>query len=285
MRLSLKTELAIIGGCAFALVAFMLLDSLPFPLIVAHAFFGILVVLYIPGYLIQSAVFPKQDDLDIYERIALTIGLSIAVIPPVALLLDTLPIGIQPGTIAVAQMFLIASLFALSWSRRMRLSSSQRYQIEFAFDLHTWWAVQDRVNRVLYTMLATIVLVGVVAALAIIFIPGPATYFTEFYILGEEGLAENFPRTVKAGEGVTVTIGVTNGEQEAATYHVEVINDGALVGQLDPFHLNTSETVEIPVSIIPIDVSHDSLLEFHLYRNGYSVPYRSLRLWIEVIAP
>jgi len=52
---------------------------------------GILFVLFIPGYWMVTALFPRDDAIDGIERIALSIGLSIAIVPPIALILDRLP--------------------------------------------------------------------------------------------------------------------------------------------------------------------------------------------------
>jgi uncharacterized membrane protein len=42
---------------------------------------GLPLVLFIPGYALSYAFFPKKKDLDLLERIALSFGLSIATIP------------------------------------------------------------------------------------------------------------------------------------------------------------------------------------------------------------
>ena len=42
---------------------------------------GLLLVLFLPGYSLIAALFPGRDDLDGIERIALSFGLSIAVVP------------------------------------------------------------------------------------------------------------------------------------------------------------------------------------------------------------
>lgn len=42
-------------------------------------------VLFIPGYSLIAALFPTDEDLDLIERIALSFGLSIAVVPLIGL--------------------------------------------------------------------------------------------------------------------------------------------------------------------------------------------------------
>jgi uncharacterized membrane protein len=55
--------------------------------------FGLPFVLFVPGYVLIAALFPRADDLDWIERIALSFGLSIAVVPLIGLGLNYTPGG------------------------------------------------------------------------------------------------------------------------------------------------------------------------------------------------
>jgi len=55
---------------------------------------GSVFVLFIPGYVTISALFPKVTDLDGIERLALSMGLSIVLIPFLGILLSFAPFGI-----------------------------------------------------------------------------------------------------------------------------------------------------------------------------------------------
>jgi uncharacterized membrane protein len=48
---------------------------------IIQAIIGLPLVLFIPGYALSYAFFPKKKDLDLMERIALSFGLSFALIP------------------------------------------------------------------------------------------------------------------------------------------------------------------------------------------------------------
>lgn len=48
---------------------------------IIQAIIGLPLVLFIPGYALSHAFFPKKKDLDLMERIALSFGLSFALIP------------------------------------------------------------------------------------------------------------------------------------------------------------------------------------------------------------
>ncbi|MGB3943467.1 MAG: DUF1616 domain-containing protein, partial [Methanothrix sp.] len=55
---------------------------------------GLVMVLFLPGYALIAALFPRDDDLDGIERVALSFGLSIAVVPLIGLGLNYTPWGI-----------------------------------------------------------------------------------------------------------------------------------------------------------------------------------------------
>jgi uncharacterized membrane protein len=48
-------------------------------------------VLFFPGYTLISALFPRKDSLSGVERLALSFGLSIAVVPLIGLILNYMP--------------------------------------------------------------------------------------------------------------------------------------------------------------------------------------------------
>ena len=56
---------------------------------------GLPMVLFFPGYALIAALFPGKDDLDGIERVALSFGLSIAVVPLLGLGLNYTPWGIR----------------------------------------------------------------------------------------------------------------------------------------------------------------------------------------------
>jgi len=61
---------------------------------------GLLLVLFLPGYSLIAALFPRRDDLDGIERIALSFGLSIAVVPLLGLALNYTQYGSRLGACA-----------------------------------------------------------------------------------------------------------------------------------------------------------------------------------------
>ncbi len=56
---------------------------------------GSVFVLFIPGYVTVEALYPKDSDLSPLERLALSIGLSLALVPLIGLVLNYTPWGIR----------------------------------------------------------------------------------------------------------------------------------------------------------------------------------------------
>jgi len=102
------------------LVVYALPDD--FPLVVFRWVLGSVFVLFIPGYVAVEALFPKGRELDGIERLALSVGLSLALVPLVGLLLNYTPWGIRLDPIMISLTILTIGLALVAFARRFRLS-------------------------------------------------------------------------------------------------------------------------------------------------------------------
>ncbi len=71
-------------------------------LLVLRYVLGTLYVLYLPGFALVEALYPIEGDLKPLERLALSIGLSLAVVPLIGLVLNYAPWGIRLGPVIVS---------------------------------------------------------------------------------------------------------------------------------------------------------------------------------------
>ena len=273
----------------FALLGLLLLglialgvEGLPAALPLLRLFLGLFFVLFVPGYALQAALFPRSEDLDGPERLALSFGLSVAVIPPLALILDRLPWGIRLWPIVAGESFVIVTCSAVALWRRRRLPPVERFVVEIDVDARRWWAAQDRLSRALYGILAAALLVALFSAAAIVLLPKPGAQFTEFYLLGPEGLAESYPREAAPGEPLSVTAGIANREGLAAEYRIEVRAGELTIGQAGPLRLEGDEVWEGPIHYVLAEPGDDQEVHFLLFRDGGGEAYRSLRLWVNI---
>jgi len=116
---------------------------------------------------------------------------------------------------------------------------------------------------------------------------------TEFYILGPDGTAKNYPTDYVLGENGTVIVGIINHEQKSVNYTMEVrLEDTPLPLPADwqNICIENDDTLEKGVTINPPFEGTNMDLQFLLYNNdkkemledNISLPYRNLNLWINV---
>jgi len=95
------------------------------PLIYIRYVLGSFFVLYLPGSMLIEALYPRGEDLESLERLALSIGLSLAVVPLMGLFLNYTPWGIRltPITISLATFAEIMAVVALTRKYRYHVLS------------------------------------------------------------------------------------------------------------------------------------------------------------------
>ncbi|HKT22641.1 MAG TPA: DUF1616 domain-containing protein, partial [Nitrososphaerales archaeon] len=96
-------------GALLAVVASMGLTAVSSGVVIyARYVFGSALVFFFPGYALIEALYPKRE-LDELTRFALSIGLSLAVVPLTGLVLNYTPFGIRllPVTLSIAGLTVI----------------------------------------------------------------------------------------------------------------------------------------------------------------------------------
>jgi uncharacterized membrane protein len=120
-----------------ALVIFLTLLCIPFVLISpfnetpVRIILGLPLVLFLPGYSLIAILFPRKDDLDGIERIALSFGLSIAISPLLGLGLNYTPFGIRLTPILIVLSVFTISLALGAYVRRSRIREADRFWVDF----------------------------------------------------------------------------------------------------------------------------------------------------------
>ena len=90
----------------------------------------LLLVLFLPEYSLIAALFPRKGDLDGINRIALSFGLSIAVVPLLGLALNYTPFGIRLVPILIVLSIFTVSLAVIAYLRRQWLPEGDRFVVE-----------------------------------------------------------------------------------------------------------------------------------------------------------
>lgn len=277
-------DFALLALLAGFLVFSMLVDVLFQPgfLGPVRMVLGLAFILFAPGYALQAALFPRRSDQTGVARVGLAIGLSLCLLPPLALVLDTLPWGLRPwpSVIGLILIMLLCALVAVS--RRLHLPVHDQSVFVFNTNLKRGWANLDRSTRRLYAIIAAALLLAVLSAAAIFVLPGPGERFTEFYLLGPGGQAQDYPRQGQVGQPLSVTVGIHNLEGVSASYRVEVHDAQGLIGQAGPLSLDDGGKNEFLLTITPHQTGDAVEVTFLLFRDHQSQPYRWLRLNLDI---
>jgi uncharacterized membrane protein len=96
-----------------------------------RAALGLLLILFFPGYVLASILYPRLGQLSGVERIALSVALSVALIPLLGLALHFTPWGIQPTPIVVILSLWILTGALVAWRQRRWIAREERFGIRW----------------------------------------------------------------------------------------------------------------------------------------------------------
>ncbi|ALM76406.1 conserved membrane hypothetical protein [Thermococcus barophilus] len=198
---------------------------------------GLAFVLFFPGYVFITSLFPNKKELDNLERLALSFGLSIAIVPLIGLGLNYTPWGIRliPILVSLTIFNLIFGILAVYRRAKAIDPWIPRISIEMLKE-ELEWGKASKLDKAL-TVILVIAIISSIATLAyVITHPKPGEKFTEFYILGPNGKAADYPTELFVGENATIILGIANHEYRNVTYYVEVW----LVNLTYDFNTNTT---------------------------------------------
>jgi len=268
-------------------------------------------ILFLPGYCLIAALFPKDSDIDLTERIALSIGLSVAIVPLIGLVLNFTPFGIRLDPILISLTIFILVMILVAHYRRAILPSEERFRFPFIEIIGTFRNAifpkgEGRVDRLLMLVITLAILAAVLATVYVIAVPKEGERFTEFFILGENRTAAVYPDLIITGQNYPMFIGVENHEYRNMNYTIEtwvmrmefdnVTNTSTILvmdhGERLVLPLAHNETVIIPYNLSVKKTGYDRV-EFLLFNEtvpGFDVTgsdrinasYRDLNLWITV---
>jgi uncharacterized membrane protein/LysM repeat protein len=273
-----EADLILVVACSLALIVVILAFPFARP---ARIVLALLFVMFLPGYALTAALFPRKDQIDLVERIALSLGLSIAVVPLIGLALNYSPWGIRlyPALAFVALFIVLAAAAALV--RRRMLSADEAFGITVPVRWPGWPRAHMADGLLVLALVPLAAAVGV-AGYFVTGARGGAESFTEFYVLGADGTAQSYPSAVRVGESAALTLGVVNHEGKHTRYRIEARVAGEQMSDIDGLLLADGQRWENTISLVPTRVGDNQKVEFLLYEDGGAEPYRAVHLWLDV---
>ncbi|MDS0221653.1 DUF1616 domain-containing protein [Haloarcula sp. S1AR25-5A] len=288
---------------------------------------GLVFVLFVPGYAFIAALFPEAGDgptaddetvtnpeaegidgIDGIERVALSFGLSIALVPLVGLVLNFTPWGIRLVPILVSLSGLTLVLTAVAAVRRWALPPEERFRVPYRAWLSAGreelFSPASRTDAVLNVLLVLSILLATASVGYALTVPKEGERFSEFYLLTEsedgELVADNYPTEFQQGESGSLIVGIGNQEHERTEYtviaelqRVERVGNQTRVqerSELRRFQptLGHNETWHRQHEVTPGVTGERLRLQYLLYRGAppetisQSTAYREVHLWINV---
>jgi len=243
-------------------------------------FLGFILVLFLPGYLLIAILFPRKNDLDWVERVTLSFGLSIAIVPLLlwALIYTQSGLKLAPVLIFLSTFTILLSLIA--WVRRLKLPVEERFMVPFERLLKVNLG-QSVLDKGLSIVLIASIIGSSATLIYVIVTPKTNVRFTEFYLLNPNGTASDYPTDLTVGEEGKVIIGIVNHKYENVTCRLEVNFNGNLIYKEYVF-LNENEKVEKLFIFKSKKIGENQKLEFLLYNSQETEAYRTLHLWVSI---
>jgi uncharacterized membrane protein len=222
-RKDLHDLVIVIGWAALTVSVLILLPRF----IWLRTIFSIPFLLFLPGYILVSAFWPKgcekkqevREGISVLERLALSFGLSVAIIAVIVLGLNFTPWGIRLYPIMGAICCFIVVFAFVALFKRMKIPKNERFSVDVPIMMPNIndWTLLDKV-------LSVGIVIVIIAAFSVLYYvavtPAEGVKFTQLYILNDNEIADNYPTTLTIGENATVRVGVICNEWRTVNYTV-----------------------------------------------------------------
>jgi uncharacterized membrane protein len=235
---------------------------------------GLLAVLLVPGYALTAVLFPSDEHVDGIERLALALGVSIALVGVEAYALDWASGGLSPDNIRTCVAATSGALLMLAFIKR---SQVERPAGPPARPVD---APRRRPRSVRFTQAIVVANVAVATLAYGLTLGDKAPEPTQFYVVNRDGLMAGYPREVAVGEPTPVRLGILQSTASSGSYRVVVRRGEQVLSSLGPISVSGGATWEATVDLVCEAEGPDQEFTFALEQAGESRPYRLLRLWV-----
>lgn len=202
--------------------------------------FSIPIIIFIPGHVLICALFPTkktEKGIDFTERIALSLGISLAVVPLLGIVLFYTVGSFQLIPIILSLETFILIIGGLAIIRWFRTVPSNRFTITLSISIPKH---ENRIDKTLTVILVITVIIALSLFAYIAISPREPEKFTEFYYT-TSGDNTEYPRYLEVGQNASITLGIANHEYKTIDYTIEVwlVNQTTIYNETS----NKNETV------------------------------------------
>jgi len=267
-------------------------------------------VLFIPGYCVILALFPRDGDIDLTERIVLSVCVSLAVVPLIGLGLNFTPWGIRLDPLVMALTVFTLVMILVAHYQRSLIRPEERFSMPFialadSIKKEILPAGPHRLDRFLGVVLTLAIITALLTTVFVLTVPRDGEQFTEFFILGENRTTQ-YPLDVFVGKEYPLYVSVGNHENRKITYTIETwmmltefdnVTSTYRIRAMDPLDrlslpLSPNQTIIIPYNL-SVNKTGYNRVEFLLFDENIpgfetaagdriNASYRNLHLWMDV---
>lgn len=283
---------------------------------------GFPVLFFVPGYVLLAALFPGEHPasttsepwsiadggLALSTRLALSFGLSVALLPVFAVLLAFSPFGFGTATLLGLLTVLVVVGAVVGAVRRLRLPPERRFSVPARRRLYDLAAFvtgpERRVGVALNAILVVSVLVAASGFAYAVFVPPPDAAYADYLLLTRSGdggfVSSGYPTEFTRGESEELIVGIVNHAEEPASYSVvvelqRVRGEGESLQVVEQSELTrfgatvgAGETWYGPHDVAPDLAGEDLRLVYYFYRGdapadpSMATADDHLHLWVDV---
>jgi len=229
---------------------------------------GSLFVCFIPGYLLTTVLFPRNDDLEMVERLALGFGGSLILTSIIVLAFNYTVWSIRLELILIVLAVFSLIFCFITYSRTNKIPLERR--------LH-----MPKLEKILRIFLIICIILTVITAAYTAIQPEKhSDNKTSFYIKDLDVRASDYTLNLTSGTENNLTMVVVNQEGSTVDYRLLVQVNGSILKESN-ITLKNNEKMESPLNFTA-EVPGERKMEFNLYKLPDDTPYKKLDLWINV---
>jgi uncharacterized membrane protein len=303
VKIKLPNGLAIV----YILTVFLVISVYFIPSSLINVILGIPFIFFFPGYTLVTALFNRKGEMDVLENLALSLGLSIAIVALIGFSLNFTSWGIrlEPVLLSIIGFIVLVSIIGLI--RDVTSGRKKKLITEYTLSL-SHGGGRRKISPLTVILIVLIAVASGIFGYSVV-TPQAGSEFSEFYILGPDGKAQDYPvefvmkdslvvsvvystgRNDTSGGSGKVTLGIVNHQQKNESYSVKMkIDDkftsinykGTAVDRIKQIALQPGEKWETGIGFVPGHTGDNQKVEFQLFKGDSDIPDNLLNLWIKV---
>lgn len=248
---------------------------------------GLLLIVFLPGYALIAAIYPRRGDLSLIIRLVLSFGVSYFLTSVIGFVLNHTHLGNSLNPVLLVLAIITFIVTAAAFWMRIRVPAGDRFRIEWGATTGESFSIGGSRNRN-FLMLGVVVIVALlIAAPTALNLLNPTEEVitsTDFYVVGPDGnnISAAYPQNITSGEDVTVTMVLVNHENTETTYRIVTSSNQSVMDEIN-VTLKPNEKKEIPYTFTA-GAQGERKIEFLLYKlPDLNNVYRAFSFLINIV--